>query len=117
MATTAQMYDEIARILRVTRNNVEYESERNKSQLLGDVAVTIDNLATLVQNISTEVKAAQEKESNAFVIACAYIINRGLADEFTTFLKEKVATSRERYNHERYNNAYNLFIERFTKRV
>ena len=94
MATTAQMYDEIARILRETRNNVEYEGERNKSQLLCDVAVTIDNLATLVQNISTEVKAAQEKESNAFVIACAYIIN-----------------------HERYNNAYNLFIERFTKRV
>ena len=91
MATTAQMYDEIARILRVTRNNVEYESERNKSQLLGDVAVTIDNLATLVQNISTEVKTAQEKE--------------------------KCEMSRERYNHERYNNAYNLFIERFTKRV
>lgn len=113
MATTAQMYDEIARILRETRNNVEYEGKRNKSQLLCDVAVTIDNLATLVQNISTEVKAAQEKESNAFVIACAYIINRGLADEFTTFLKEKVAASRERYNHER----YNLFIERFTKRV
>ena len=58
MATTVQMYDEIARILRETRNNVEYEGERNKSQLLCDVAVTIDNLATLVQNISTEVKTA-----------------------------------------------------------
>lgn len=117
MATTPQMYDEIARILRVTRNNVEYEAERNKSQLLCDVAVTIDNLVTLVQNISTEVKTAQEKRSDAFVIACAYIINRGLADDFTTLLKEKVATSCERYNHERYNNAYNLFIECFTKRV
>lgn len=117
MATTAQMYDEIARILRVTRNNVDYESERNKSQLLGDVAVTIDNLATLVQNISTEVKTAQEKESSAFVTACAYIINKGLADDFSKYLREKVALSRERYNHEKYNNAYNLFIERFTKRV
>lgn len=117
MATTAQMYDEIARILRETRNNVEYEGERNKSQLLCDVAVTIDNLATLVQNISTEVKTANEKRNDAFVIACAYIINNGLADDFTTFLKEKVTTSRERYNHERYNNAYNFFIERFTKRV
>ena len=92
------MYDEIARMLRVTRDNVEYESERNKSQLLGDVAVTIDNIATLVQNISTEIKTAQDKDSDAFIIACDYIINRGLADDFTTFLKEKVATSRERYN-------------------
>lgn len=117
MATTAQMYDEIARILRVTRNNVEYESERNNSQLLEDVAVTIDNIATLVQNISTEVKTAQDKVNSSFVIACAYIINSGLADDFTTFLKEKVATSRERYNQERYNNAYNLFIESFAKRV
>lgn len=111
------MYDEIARILRVTRNNVEYEAERNKSQLLCDVAVTIDNIATLVQNISTEVKTTQEKESNAFVIACAYIINNGLSDDFTTFLREKVATSRERYNHERYKNAYNLFMKRFTTQL
>jgi hypothetical protein len=117
MATTAQMYDEITRILRVTRNNVEHEAERNNSQLLSDVAVTIDNIATLVQNISTEIKTAQEEESDAFVIACAYIINRGLSNDFTTFLREKVATSSERYNHEFYNNAYNLFIERFTKRV
>lgn len=118
MATTVQMYDEIARILRETSNNVEYEGARNKSQLLCDVAVTIGNLATLVQNISTEVKTAQEKRSDAFVIACAYIINKCLSDDFTTFMKEKVTTlRRERYNHERYNNAYNLFIERFTKRV
>ena len=84
------MYDEIARILRETRNNVEYEGERNNSQLLCDVAATIDNIATLVQNISTEVKTAQEKRSDVFVIACAYIINSGLADDFTTFLKEKL---------------------------
>lgn len=59
MATTTQMYDEIARILRVTRNNVEYEAERNKSQLLFDVAKTLGNLATLVDNISTDLKSCE----------------------------------------------------------
>ena len=66
MATKPQMYDEIARILRVTRNNVEYEAERNKSQLLFDVSATLGNLATLVDNISTDLKAreiSQKKES------------------------------------------------------
>lgn len=66
MATTAQMYDEIARILRETINNVEYECVRNKSQLLCDVATTLSNLATLVDNISTDIKAreiSQKKES------------------------------------------------------
>ena len=66
MATTPQMYDEMARILRVTRNNVEYEAERNKSQLLCDVATTLGNLATLVDNISTDIKVreiSQKKES------------------------------------------------------
>ena len=53
------MYYEIARILRVTRNNVEYEAERNKSQLLCDVATTLGNLATLVDNISTDLKASE----------------------------------------------------------
>ena len=65
-ATTPQMYDEIARILRVTRNNVEYEAERNKSQLLFDVATTLGNLATLVDNISKDLKSreiSQNKES------------------------------------------------------
>ena len=60
------MYDEIARILRVTRNNVEYEADRNKSQLLFDVAATLGNLATLVDNISTDLKALEvshKKES------------------------------------------------------
>lgn len=106
------MYDEIARILRETRNNVEYEGERNKSQLLCDVAVTIDNLATLVQSISTEVKTAHEKESDAFVTACAYIINKGLASDFSTYLQEKGEVSSESYS-----NAYKFFMERFTKRV
>lgn len=66
MATTAQMYYEIARILRVTSNNVEYEAGRNKSQLLCDVAKTLGNLATLVCNIGTEIRALElsyKKES------------------------------------------------------
>lgn len=66
MATTSQMYEEIARILRVTRNNVYYEAERNKSQLLYDVATTLGNLATLVHNISTDLQSSeisQKKES------------------------------------------------------
>lgn len=65
MSTKPQMYDEIARILRVTRNNVEYEADRNKSQLLCDVATTLGNLATLVDNISTDLKAREisNKES------------------------------------------------------
>lgn len=114
-ATTPQMYDEIARILRVTRNNVEYEAERNKSQLLCDVAATIDNLTTLVHNISTELKTAHEKESDAFVIACDYIINNDLADDFSTYLNVKGALSSGIDN--TYNNAYNFFMKRFTKRV
>ena len=67
MATTPQMYNEIARILRVTRNNVEYEAERNKSQLLCDVATTLGNLATLVDNISIDLKSCEvskNKESD-----------------------------------------------------
>ena len=115
MATTTQMYDEIARILRETRNNVEYEGERNKSQLLCDVAVTIDNLATLVQNISNEVKTAHEKGSDAFAIACAYINNQGLADDFSTYLNVKGALSSGINN--TYNNAYDFFIKRFTTQL
>lgn len=66
MENTAQLHDEIVRILRVTRNNVEHETERNKSQLLCDVATTLGNLATLVDNISTDLKAREishKKES------------------------------------------------------
>ena len=79
------MYDEIARILRVTRNNVEYEAERNKSQLLRDVATTLCNLATLLQNVSNGLKTQQNKESSAF----AYLIKKGYADDFMAYLKER----------------------------
>ena len=88
MATTPQMYDEIARILRVTRNNVEYEAERNKSQLLCDVAATLGNLATLVDNIITDMRALElshkkenerkiENESSTFMTYLKYKDRRG----------------------------------------
>ena len=83
------MYDEIERILRETRNNVEYEGKRNKSQLLCDVAATLGNLSTLVQKISTEVKTAQDNESTAFAITFAYLIKKGYANDFMNYLKER----------------------------
>lgn len=100
------MYDEIERILRVTRNNVEYEAERNKSQLLRDVSTTLRNLATLVQNVSNELKTQQDNESSAFAITFAYLIKKGYADDFMAYLKE------------RENKSGNDFImKRFTTRV
>ena len=83
MATTTQMYDEIARILRVTRNNVEYEAAHSESQLLFDVAKTLGNLATLVYNISTDIKAreiSRKKESER------NIANNFYMERFTTQL-------------------------------
>ena len=106
MATTLQMYDEIARILRETRNNVEYEGERNNSQLLRDVATTLCNLATLVQNVSNELKTKQDNESTAFAITFAYLINKGYADDFMAYLKERESKS-----------GNDFIMQRFTKRV
>ena len=116
------MYDEIARILRVTRNNVEYEAERNKSQLLCDVATTLGNLSTLVDNISTEIKALeishkkelksiQDNESSAFAITFAYLIKKGYADDFMTYVKNK------EYESTRSTDATAFIMKRFTKRV
>lgn len=82
MATKPQMYDEIARILRVTRNNVEYEAERNKSQLLCDVATTLGNLATLVDNISTDLKACEISQIKSDRDTC----NNFYMERFTTQL-------------------------------
>ena len=80
MATTTQMYDEIVRILRVTRNNVEYEAERNKSQLLCDVATTLGNLATLVDNISIDLKSREISNKESDVDTC----NNFYMKRFTT---------------------------------
>jgi len=89
MATTAQICDEIERILRVTHNNVEYEAERNKSQLLRYVSTTLSNLATLVQNVSNDLKTQQDNESSAFAITFSYLIKKGYADDFMSYLKER----------------------------
>ena len=83
MATTSQMYDEIARILRVTRNNVEYEAERNKSQLLCDVATTLGNLATLVDNISTEIKALEISHNKEYESASGTYLTDFIMKRFT----------------------------------
>lgn len=111
--TTTQMYDEIARILRVTRNNVEYEEERNKSQILWDVASTLNNLATLVENITKDVEKVEQskqKEMNLKNEAYFFLIEKGLVDEF----REYVANTR---NTESNTAPSDFFIERFTKRV
>lgn len=113
MATTAQMYDEIARILRVSRNNVEYEAERNKSQLLCDVAATLNNLTTLVENITKDVEKVEQSkkiEMNLKNEAYFFMIERGLIDEF----REYVANTR---NNERDTTPINFIMERFTKQV
>lgn len=113
MATKTQMYDEIARILRVTCKNVEYEGERNKSQLLFDVSVTLNNLATLVQNISTDVKAVEKSkqlEMNLKNEAYFFLIEKGLVDEF----REYVANTR---NNESNTTPTEFIMQRFTKRV
>lgn len=121
MATTLQNYEEIARILRVTRDNVEYEGDRNKSQLLCDVAVTLDNLATLIQNISTEVEKLEQSkqlEMNIKNEAYFFLIEKGLFDEF----REYVANTRNSENGGTYNSENdptptNFIMDRFTKRV
>lgn len=113
MATTLQNYEEIAHILRITRDNIEYEGERNKSQLLCDVAVTLDNLATLIQNISTEVEKLQQSkqlETNLKNNAYFFLIEKGLFDEF----REYVANTR---NSESDTTAADFIMQRFTKRV
>lgn len=103
MATTPQMYDEIVRILRVTRNYVEYEAERNKSQLLCDVATTLGNLSTLVDNISTEIKALeiqhkkelksiQDNESSAFAKTFAYLKDKERDKGGTDFIMKRFIT-------------------------
>ena len=94
MATTPQMYDEIARILRVTSNNVEYEAKRNKSQLLCDVAATLGNLATLVDNISTDIRALELSHK------------KGYADDFMSYLKERESES-----------GNNFIMKRFTTQL
>ena len=113
MATTAQMYDEIVRILRVSRNNVEYEAERNKSQLLCDVAATLNNLTILVENITKDVEKVEQSkqlEMNLKNEAYFFLIEKGLVDEF----REYVANTR---NNESNTTPRDFIMKLFTKRV
>ena len=97
MATTKQMQEELARIIEVTRNNVEYESKRTKSPLLQDVATTLNNVAEVVRNISNDVeklKQSKQLEMNLKNEAYFFLIEKGLVDEF----REYVANNRNSEN-------------------
>lgn len=102
MATNSEIYEELADILRVTHNNIKYEAKRTNSQLLQDVAVTLTNLTTLVQNISTDIKkveVSRQLEMNLKNEAYYFIIEYNLLDDFKKYLertqKIKELVSRE----------------------
>lgn len=93
MATTKQMQEELARIIEATCNDVEYESKRIKSPLLQDVALTLNNLAVVVRNISNDVeqlKQSKQLETNLKNEVYFFLIEKGLVDEF----REYVANTR-----------------------
>lgn len=98
MATTKQMQEELACIIEVTRNNVEYESKRTKSTLLQDVVTTLNNVAAVVRNISNDVeklKQSKQLEMNLKNEAYFFILEKGLVDEF----REYVANTRNIENY------------------
>lgn len=89
MATTKQIHEEIARIIEATCNNVEYESKRTKSPLLQYVALTLNNVAAVVRNISNDVenlKQSKQLEMNLKNDAYFFLIEKGLLDEFTEYV-------------------------------
>ena len=90
METTSKIYDELVNILRVTHNNVSYEGERTNSQLLINVAETLNNLTTLIQNISTDIKkieVSRQLEMNLKNEAYYFIIESNLLGEFKAYLE------------------------------
>lgn len=94
---TKQMQEEFARIIEETCNNVEYESKRTKSPLLQDVALTLNNVAAVVRNISNDVeklKQSKQLEINLKNEAYFFLIEKGLVDEF----REYVANTRNNKN-------------------
>lgn len=112
MATTKQMREELARIIEVTRNNVEYESKRIKSPLLQDVATTLNNVAEVVRNISNDVeklKQSKQLEMNLKNEAYFFLIEKGLVDEF----REYVANTRNSES----KSGNDFITQRFTKQV
>lgn len=95
METTSKIYDELVNILRVTQNNISYEGDRTNSQLLKNVAETLTNLTTLVQNISTDIKkveVSRQLELNLKNEAYYFIIESNLLNEFKAYL-EKTRTN------------------------
>ena len=113
MATTKQMREELARIIEATCNNVKYESKRIKSPLLQDVALTLNNVAAVVRNISNDVehlKQSKQLEMNLKNEAYFFLIEKGLVDEFM----EYVANTR---NNESNTTPRDFIMKRFTKRV
>lgn len=90
MENKSKIYVELVNILRVAHNNVKYESERTNSQILKNVAETLNNLATLVQNISTDIKkveVSRQLECNLKNEAYYFIIENNLIDEFKFYLE------------------------------
>lgn len=91
MATTKQMLEEFARITEATCNNVEYESKRTKSPLLQDVALTLNNVAAVVRNISNDVeklKQSKQLEMNLKNEAYLFILENGLLDKFREYTQD-----------------------------
>ena len=97
METTSKIYDELVNILRVTHNNITYEGERTNSQLLINVAETLNNLTTLVQNISTDIKkveVSRQLELNLKNEAYYFIIESNLLNEFKAYLERTRANKK-----------------------
>lgn len=90
MENKSNIYAELVNILRVAHNNVKYESGRTNSQLLKNVAETLNNLTTLVQNISADIKkveVSRQLECNLKNEAYYFIIENNLLDEFKFYLE------------------------------
>ena len=90
MTTTSQMHKELLSILEVTCKNVKYESNRTKSQLLQYIAVTLNNITTLVQNISKDIEKVEQSkriEMNLKNEAYFFIIEKGFVDEFKEYVE------------------------------
>ena len=97
MENKSKIYAELVNILRVAHNNVNYESKRTNSQILKNVAETINNLTTLVQNISNDIKkveVSRQLECNLKNEAYYFIIENNLIDEFKFYL-ERTRTNKK----------------------
>lgn len=88
--TNKELYEELVNILRVTHSNVSYEERRTNSELLHNVAITLNNLTTLVQNISTDVSSVEQSRKLECALkneAYYFIIESGLLNEFKNYIE------------------------------